>query len=57
MSVSTSTIQRAKITDITLTRRISTGLIEILVAVFIFFVFARTLLPETITTFVMTPVE
>jgi len=55
MAVTTSTIQRAKITDITLTRRISTGLIEILVAVFIFFVFARTLLPETITTFVMTP--
>lgn len=55
MAVTTSTVKRAKITEITLTRRISTGLIEILVALFIFFVFARTLQPETITTFVMTP--
>jgi len=54
-SATTTAIQRVKITEISPARRISTGVVEILVAVFIFFVFARTLQPETLTTFVMTP--
>jgi len=52
---STAAIHRAKIADISRTRRISTGVIEILVAVFITFVFARTLQPGLLTKFVMTP--
>ncbi len=52
---STAAIQRARIADISRTRRISTGVIEILVAVFITFVFARTLQPGLFTKFVMTP--
>ncbi|MBP8997661.1 MAG: ABC transporter permease [Anaerolineaceae bacterium] len=55
-AVATSTtIHRAKIAEISTTRRLMTGIIEILVAVFIFLVFARTLQPETTTKFVMTP--
>lgn len=54
-SATTTAIQRVKITEISPARRISTGVVEILVAVFIFFVFARTLQAETLTTFVMTP--
>lgn len=54
-SATTTAIQRAKIADISSARRISTGVVEILVAIFIFFVFTKTLQPETLTTFVMTP--
>ncbi len=54
-SATTTAIQRARIADISSARRISTGVVEILVAVFIFFVFTKTLQPETLTTFVMTP--
>ena len=54
-STTTTAIQRARIADISSARRISTGVVEILVAVFIFFVFTKTLQPETLTTFVMTP--
>ncbi|MCE5208947.1 MAG: ABC transporter permease [Chloroflexi bacterium] len=53
-SVST-TIQRVQISDISQKRRISTGIIEICVAVFIYFVFASKIAAETLTTFVMTP--
>ena len=52
---STAVIQRARISDISRTRRISTGVIEILVAVFISFVFGKTLQPDMLTKFVMTP--
>ena len=54
-STATIAIHRERISDISRTRRISTGVVEILVAVFISFVFARTLQPELFTTFVMTP--
>ena len=55
MAATSATIQRVRISDITPTRKIGTGIIEILVAIFIFFVFAKTLTPDMITTFVMTP--
>lgn len=55
MAVSSTTIKRIKISETTSTRRIVTGLIEIGVAAFIFFVFAGSVLKETLTTFVMTP--
>ncbi len=55
MAATSATIQRVRISDITPTRKLSTGIIEILVAIFIFFVFAKTLTPDMITTFVMTP--
>jgi simple sugar transport system permease protein len=55
MAVTSSTIQRTKIADISPTRRIVTGVIEIIVAAFIFFIFANTITAGTITTFVMTP--
>ena len=54
-STASIAIHRERISDISRTRRISTGVVEILVAVFISFVFARTLQPELFTTFVMTP--
>ncbi len=55
MAATSATIQRVRISDISPTRKIGTGVIEILVAIFIFFVFARTLASDSITTFVMTP--
>jgi simple sugar transport system permease protein len=55
LSTATSAIKRARVTEISRTRRISTGLVEILVAAFIFFVFAKTLQPDLLTIFVMTP--
>lgn len=55
MAVATSTIKRIKISETSQTRRIVTGLVEILVAVFIYFAFAKNILPDTKTTFVMTP--
>jgi simple sugar transport system permease protein len=48
-------IHRERISDISRTRRISTGVVELIVAVFIFFVFAKTLQPDMLTRFVMTP--
>lgn len=48
-------IHRARISEISPTRKIVTGLIELLVGVFIFLLFARTLQPDMLTTFVMTP--
>jgi len=55
MAVSSATIQRVKIGDISKLRRISTGIIEILIAAFIFFVFAAKIAGDTLTKFVMTP--
>lgn len=55
MAAISTAIHRARISDISPTRRIGTGIVEVLVAVFIFFVFARTVIPDSITTFVMTP--
>jgi simple sugar transport system permease protein len=55
MTVSTTAIKRIKIAGISQTRRIATGIIEIFVAFFIYFIFAKTVLPEAITTFAMTP--
>jgi simple sugar transport system permease protein len=55
MAVSSATIHRVKIGDISKLRRISTGIIEILIAAFIFFVFAVKIAGDTLTKFVMTP--
>lgn len=55
MSATSVTIQRVRISDISPTRKFGTGIVEILVAVFIFFIFARTVTGGMITTFVMTP--
>jgi simple sugar transport system permease protein len=55
MATATETIRRARLSDISPTRRISTGIIEILVGALIFFTFARNLAADTLTTFVMTP--
>lgn len=55
MAVSSATIQRVKIGDISRVRRISTGVIEILIAAFIFFMFASKITGDALTKFVMTP--
>lgn len=55
MAVSSATIQRVKIGDISKVRRVSTAIIEILIAAFIFFVFAAKIAGDTLTKFVMTP--
>jgi general nucleoside transport system permease protein len=55
MTASTGTIKRTKISDISLNRRITTGIIELLVAVLIYFAFIATTASATITKFVMTP--
>jgi len=55
MAVSSATIQRVKIGDISRVRRISTGVMEILIAAFIFFMFASKITGDALTKFVMTP--
>ena len=55
MEASTTHIQRVKISGISSARRISTGIIEVLISVFIYFVFAANVATETVTKFVMTP--
>jgi ABC-type uncharacterized transport system permease subunit len=55
MAVSSATIQRVRIGGISKVRRISTGMIEIFIAVFIYFVFAAKMAGDTLTKFVMTP--
>ena len=55
MATSTTTIQRVKIGEITTARRISTGIIEIFVGIFIYLVFASKLAADVMTKFVMTP--
>jgi len=55
MAATSTSIQRVRISDISPARKISTGVVEVLVALFIFAVFARTVSAGSITTFVMTP--
>jgi simple sugar transport system permease protein len=55
MTASTSTIVHTKINDISLNRRISTGVIELFVAVLIYFSFISTIASDALTKFVMTP--
>jgi general nucleoside transport system permease protein len=55
MAMTSTTIQRVKIGDISKVRRISTGIIEILISLFIYFVFAAKMASDTLTKFVMTP--
>lgn len=55
MAVSSEAFQRVRMNDISTLRRISTGVIEIFIAVFIFFVFASKMAADTMTKFVMTP--
>ena len=55
MATTSITIQRVKIGEISSARRISTGIIEILVSAFIYMVFAAKMAAETTTKFVMTP--
>ena len=55
MAATSTSIQRVRISDISPARKISTGVVAVLVALFIFAVFARTVSARSITTFVMTP--
>jgi general nucleoside transport system permease protein len=55
MAMTSTTIQRVKIGGISKVRRISTGIIEILIGLFIYFVFAAKMASDTLTKFVMTP--
>jgi simple sugar transport system permease protein len=55
MATTSAAIQRVKIGDISIVRRISTGVIELIVAAFIYFVFAAKMASDTLTKFVMTP--
>jgi simple sugar transport system permease protein len=55
MAATSTSIQRVRISDISPARKISTGVVEVLIALFIFAVFARTVSAGSITTFVMTP--
>jgi len=55
MATATEVIRRTRLSDISPVRRISTGIIEILIGVMIFLIFARNLSADTLTTFVMTP--
>jgi len=55
MAVSTATIQRQKINEISSVRKYVTGVIEIFVAVLIYLAFATKMASDTLTTFVMTP--
>ncbi len=55
MTASTTTIQRVKISEISQNRKIITGIVEIIVAIFIYVVFASKVASDAITTFVMTP--
>lgn len=55
MAVSTATIHHQKINEISSIRRYVTGVIEILVSVFIYLAFTAKMASDTLTTFVMTP--
>jgi len=55
MTTSTTVISRIKINEISSTRKIISGVVELLVAVFIFFVFAAKTPANYLTTYVMTP--
>ncbi len=55
MAETSATIQRVKIGDISKVRKVATGIIEIFIAAFIYFVFAAKMGSDTLTKFVMTP--
>ncbi len=55
MTLETTTIKRVKLNEISTTRRLGTGIVEIIVAAFLLIVFASNLAAETMTKFVMTP--
>lgn len=55
MAASSITLERVKISGISTARRFSTGIIEILVGIFIYFVFASKVSSDVQTKFVMTP--
>lgn len=55
MAASTSAIKRIELNQISLTRKISTGIFELFVAILVYFAFAAKMSAETLTTFVMTP--
>jgi simple sugar transport system permease protein len=55
MTTSTATITRVKVNEISVNRRMTMGIVEILVAALIFFAFVRTTSANALTTFAMTP--
>ena len=55
MTAATSAIRGVELNEVSLTRRISTGVFELFVAILVYFAFAAKMSPETLTTFVMTP--
>ena len=55
MAASSTTITRIKINEISLNRRIATGVTELLVAALIYFIFVATTPAKNLTKFVMTP--
>ncbi|MHC1740838.1 MAG: ABC transporter permease [Anaerolineaceae bacterium] len=55
MAASTNTINRVKLNSISMSRRITLGVIEVMVAVLIYFTFISNTAANTITKFVMTP--
>lgn len=55
MTTSTQTITRRRISEITPTRKLVMGIVELVIGILIFFLFAANLAPELLTTFNMTP--
>lgn len=55
MSISTQAIKHERIYEVSPTRKLVLGIIEILIAALIFFVFARSVQGDVMTKFVMTP--
>lgn len=55
MTTSTQTITRRHISEITPTRKLVMGIIELVIGILIFFLFAANLAPDLMTTFNMTP--
>lgn len=55
MTTSSTTISRVKVNEITVNRRVTMGIIEILIAALIFLAFIRTTTADALTTFAMTP--
>jgi simple sugar transport system permease protein len=54
-ATSTTTITRTRLNDISFNRRIGSGVVELLVAVLVYFAFIRTITSDVVTKFVMTP--
>jgi len=55
MSTSTQAVTHRRIYEVSPTRKIVMGIIELLISLLIFLVFVRTVAPDVVTTFVMTP--